>query len=45
MPYTLMSPNDYASVGNPALPIPAVAQHRVGFLPAVDGGGSALEER
>ncbi|AKH97557.1 hypothetical protein HLASF_1068 [Halanaeroarchaeum sulfurireducens] len=31
--YTLMPPNNYASVGKPALPIPAVAQDRVGFLP------------
>ncbi len=41
----LMLPNSYPSVGKPPLPIPAIEQHRVGFLPAVNGGVSASEER
>jgi hypothetical protein len=45
MPYTPMPPNSYASVGKPTLPIPAIAQYRVGFLLAVNGGVSASEER
>ncbi len=40
-----MPPNSSASVGKPALPIPTVAQHRVDFLPAVNGGVSVSEER
>lgn len=34
--YTVMLPDDYASVGKPALPIPARAQYRLGFLPAIN---------
>ncbi len=41
--YNSMEPNSYAPAGKPALPVPAVAQHHVGFLPAVDGGVSASE--
>ena len=43
--YNTMLSNSYESVGKPTLPIPAVAQYHVGFLPAVNGGVSASEER
>ena len=40
--YSLVPSNSSASVGNPALPIPAVAQYRVGFLPRLKSLVSAL---
>jgi len=40
--YDTMIPNNYASVGKSALPTPPGAQYHVGFLPAVNGGISAL---
>ena len=45
MGYDTMLSNSFAPAGKPALPVPAVAQYCVGFLPTVNGGVSGLEER
>ena len=45
MQYNTMLSNSFAPAGRPALPVPAVAQYRVGFLPTVNSGVSASEER
>ena len=43
--YDTMLPNSSAPAANPVPPVPAVAQYRACFRPAVNGGVSASEER
>ena len=43
--YNPMLSNSFVPAVKPAPPVPVVAQYRVGFLPTVNGGVSASEER